>query len=462
MLGAKFLLVMLIGQVPGEQADPAALVSRLGAGQFAEREAASQDLERLGRAAMPALQAARQARDAEIRERAANILHKIEGSLLTQATRVRLDFEHAPLTDVVRSLGQQAGFKVVLSPDNFPKWRRATVTLRRAEPVPFWTAIDLLCDAAMLQRHPGATAFPGPREPTFTLTDGTSRVVTPNSDHGPFRVSLLGVHYQRDVNYAVPGVGGFAAQRLGQRPARLPNAARDRINPVTSEQFTANLSIAAEPRLCVSQNGALRMIEADDDRGNSLINDAGGPPIVHRFAGYFGATSGSVVQLQVQLRRPAMPGKTIKKFRGSIPLSISSRRPDPLIVRLDQAVGKRFANAEVEVTVHAIKSSPDTPQTFLELSIRSNERPNSAAESVDSDAFGDIYRTDTHRQQLEIYDSRDQLVPWFPSGIDSDTSRLTLTLMKMPTTGSLRELRYYNVTRASVNVPFEFADIPLP
>ena len=330
MLGAKFLLVMLMGQVPGEQADPAALVSRLGAGRFAEREAASLALERLGRAAMPALQSARRgASDAEIREPRSGILHKIEGSLLTQATRVRLDFEQAPLTDVVRSLGQQAGFKVVLSPENFPKWRRATVTLRRAEPVPFWTAIDLLCDAAMLQRHPGATAFPGPREPTFTLTDGTSRVVTPNSDYGPFRVSLLGVHYQRDVNYAVPGVGALAPQRLGQRPARLPNAARDRINPVTSEQFTAKLSIAAEPRLCVSQNGALRMIEADDDRGNSLINDAAGPPVVHRFAGYFGATSGSVVQLQVQLHRPAMPGKTIRKFRGSVPLSISSRALHP-------------------------------------------------------------------------------------------------------------------------------------
>ncbi len=174
---------------------------------------------------MPALRAARQSRDAEIRERASGVLNRDRGPRSsTQATRVRLDFEHAPLTDVVRSLGQQAGFKVVLSPDNLPKWRRATVTLHQPEPVPFWKAIDLLCDAAMLQRHPGFAAFPGPREPTFTLTDGTTRIVTPNSDHGPFRVSLLGVHYQRDVNYAVPGVARFRAATAG--PAACPDAER--------------------------------------------------------------------------------------------------------------------------------------------------------------------------------------------------------------------------------------------
>ena len=121
MLGAKLLLVMLLGQVPGEQADPGDLVSRLGAGRYAEREAASRPWSDLGRPALPALRAARDSHDPEIRNRASGLLQKIEGSLLTQPTRVRLDFEHAPLTDVVRSLSQQAGFKVALYPDNLPE-----------------------------------------------------------------------------------------------------------------------------------------------------------------------------------------------------------------------------------------------------------------------------------------------------------------------------------------------------
>ena len=55
MLVAKLLLVGLLGQVAGEQADPGDLVSQLGAGRYAEREAASRPWSDLGRPALPAL-----------------------------------------------------------------------------------------------------------------------------------------------------------------------------------------------------------------------------------------------------------------------------------------------------------------------------------------------------------------------------------------------------------------------
>ena len=125
------------------------------------------------------------------------------------------------------------------------------------------------------------------------------------------------------------------------------------------------------------------------------------------------------------------------------------------------SVGKRFANADVEITLHAIRSMPNAPQTQLEISVKANDRPGSA-ENGDSDAFGDVYRPDMHRQQLEILDARGRLASWFPSGIDSETSRLTLTLPTSPAAGSLKEIRYYTLTRATLNVPFEFADIPMP
>jgi hypothetical protein len=464
MLGAKLLLVMMLGHVPGEQPDADELIPRLGAGRYADREAASVALERVGRPALPALRAARESNDPEIRNRASGLLHKIEGTLITQPTRVRLDFQHAPLTDVVRSLSQQAGFKVALYPENLAKWKYAKVTLREPEPVPFWKAIDLVCDAAQIQHNPQLHGIAGPREPTFALTDGTVRSVTPNFDHGPFRVSLLGIHYQRDLNYAgsgLGGAGGFGPPPGIPRPAPSPSRNRGRINPVTSVQFTASLMVAAEPRLCISQSGALQVTEAVDDLGNTLTAQAGGGPVVNRFAGYFGVMNGSVLQLQAQLHRPAAPGQTIKKLRGTVPLSISSRRPDPLVVPLNQAVGKRFANPDVELTVHNLRPMPNGPQMLLELTVKGNDRAG-AQENADADAFGDVYRVETHRLQLEIIDSRGLLVPWFPSGLDSDTSRLTLTLTNLPAGGSIKELRYYTLTRASVNLPFEFSDIPMP
>jgi hypothetical protein len=95
MLGANLALIVLIGQVPS--AESAVLVDRLGSPRYAEREAAADDLERLGRQAIPALRAARDARDLEIRTRALALVNKIEGALLTQPTLVTLDFEDQPL-----------------------------------------------------------------------------------------------------------------------------------------------------------------------------------------------------------------------------------------------------------------------------------------------------------------------------------------------------------------------------
>ena len=90
MLGVKVMLLMLLGQVPEGQAKPNELVSRLGANRYAEREAASVALEGVGRPALPALRAARGSRDPEVRNRATGLVQRIEGSLLTQPTRIRL------------------------------------------------------------------------------------------------------------------------------------------------------------------------------------------------------------------------------------------------------------------------------------------------------------------------------------------------------------------------------------
>ncbi|HZW30070.1 MAG TPA: hypothetical protein VFF52_05140 [Isosphaeraceae bacterium] len=460
MLVAKLLVVVGIAQVPSGPADPAELVRQLGAARYAAREAASAALERLGRPALKALRAARDARDPEIRTRAYNLIQRIEGNLLTQPSRVRLEFDQTPLHDVMKSVSTQAGFKVALQPENVPRWRSQRVTLHQPEPLPFWKAIDRLCDAAQLQYNPSQPGFGNPREPTFTLTDGALRTVTPVSDHGPFRVSLLGLLYQSELNYAA--VGGFRPPMGADRGVRPRAGAPARLHPVSNVQFLAKLLVAAEPRLSVSLNGALQVLEAVDDRGNSLIPSGALGTVPTRFPGYFGMTHGAVLPLQAPLERPATVGKTLKTLRGAIPLTVSSRRPDPLIVPLNQGTGKRFENPDVELTLHEIRTAPNTHQTLIEFSLKPNEHRASAEHDV-ADAWTDpLYRTDTQRLQLEILDSRDQLVPCFPSGVDSETSHVTLTVTNLAHTSALKELRYHTLTRASLNVPFEFHDIPIP
>ena len=60
----------------------------------------------------------------------------------------------------------------------------------------------------------------------------------------------------------------------------------------------------------------------------------------------------TVIETHAQLKRPAIPGETIKKLRGTIPVTVSARRPGPLIVPLEKSAGKTFQNSDVQLTIH--------------------------------------------------------------------------------------------------------------
>jgi len=280
MLGANLALIVLLGQVPA--ADPAALVGRLGSPRYAEREAAAAELERLGRQAIPALRAARDARDLEIRTRASALVNKIEGALLTKPTMISLDIENQPLLDVVKILGDQAGIKLGLIPENSPNWQNRRITLHESAPLPFWRAMDRFCEAGQLQYNVGGHGIPSSREPVFPLFDGGPRVPGPTSDTGPFRVSLTSLHYQRDVAFN-QAVAIIPRRNPLPVPPLLPGANSPLPDgPAVNEQFYAQVQVSAEPRLSVSQHGPLKIVEAVDDRGQSLLPEPGNGPVTQR------------------------------------------------------------------------------------------------------------------------------------------------------------------------------------
>jgi len=465
MLGANLVLVVLLGQAPvtGPNRDPAALVAQLGAARYADRQAAAEALEQIGRPALTALRTARESRDLEVRTRARSLAQKIMGALLTQPTRIRLDFENTPLTEVTKALSLQTGFKMALYPQTLPKWRYQRVTLHGSQPVDFWKGIDQLCDAAGLQYNPSMHGY---GEPVFTLTDGSLRALTPTSDHGPFRVSLVGVHYERNLNYIHSGgIGNLPPP--GPRPAAPEPAPRDalarpRLQPSTNVQFIAQLVVVAEPRLTLTyQQDSLQLIEAIDDRGNSLMPAGKARPAL-RTAAYFGMMSGSVVHLPAELHRPSGAGESIKKLRGIIPLAVSSRRPDPLVVPLTNAAGKTFENPDLQLTVHEIRPMPNTRNMLLELTVRPTDRDVLSSHGEVESSANFFQRPSPPPLQIEVTDSRGQSVQWFQSGADAESSRVTLTLINLPQTTELKELRYYTLTRSSTNVPFSFTDIPMP
>jgi hypothetical protein len=426
-------------------------VAQLGAGRYADRESATSALLHLGRFALPALRENRQATDPEVRARVSGLIRRIEGALLTEPTKVRLDFDDLPIREIVDNLKRQTGFGIVLAPETNPRWRSERLTLHHAGPIDFWKAIDEICDLADFQYSPNMHA----------LTSQGVRTVTPNSDFGPFRVSLLGVHYQRDVNYAGhavridPLLRNERASRRGRREPAQPN-------PVLSVHCTAQLLVVCEPRLSMHHAGAPRLLEAADERGNSLMPPPNEAAAFLRDAGYFGLSGGSVMQVQAIMHRPALPGETIKKLRGSIPVTVSSRQPDPLIVPLEDSAGKTFGGEDAQITVHRVQNAPNNRRT-IELTVNApDERLGPAEGGVPGGFNSFVPRASIQQLPIEIIDSRGQKVAWSQTGFEVDTAGTVLTVTVTPHVAPLKELRYYILNRATTSIPFEFTNIPMP
>ena len=458
MAVSLLLVLQLVAQSPS--ANPQGLLEQLGSTRYAEREAAARSLEKLGREAIPVLQLGRDSRDLEIRTRAAVLLQRIEESLLTRPTMVWLNFKDVSLADAVLALSRQTGMKISLVPENLPRWDQERLNLQETEPLPFWSAMDRLAAAASLRADVELRGFGNHRQPTFSLTDRIARPVSPTSDHGPFRISLLRLEsfslvepvQEFPLMRRNPGLAGRAAARQDRLPPQLRS--------VTSTQCSVHLLVMAEPRLSVSQNGPVQILEASDNLGNSLRMANPAAPVLVPTGTLLAGSCSSVVHVGAPLNRPQHPGQTIKALRGSVPLRITARQPEPLVVPLASSAGKTFDSRDLHIVVHELRLDPNTHQRQLDLTV--HETGSEGIPSADTGAFADLgSRLDPHQQNIEIIDARDQIVPWIQTNTDLESSRITLTMAGAGVT-DLKELRYYRLSETAVNVPFSFADVPMP
>jgi hypothetical protein len=428
------LACLAAGPDPRAGADVSALVGRLGAARFAEREAAAAGLRALGRDALPALRSALDDRDAEVKARARALLERIESELLVRPTLVRLDHRDRPVADVVKDLADQSGMAVALGPDLGARPPRRPITLRTPGPLPFWRALDLLGAEARLHADLAPQPAPGAEgiAAGIVLGDGPSEGGF-TSDDGPFRVELLGAHYQRDRTLKkYPGAG---------------------LAPPVSEQFYLQAQVLAEPRLAIGQAGNLRLTEADDDLGQSLLppgpaaDAPGGPePALLEF------NAGPSLAFPIPLARPDRPGRAIRRLRGILPVVVAARRDDPLVVPLAGAPGKTFRRGDLSLAVEAIRADPDGPQTIVELTVRPGPGASSAAP-------GPLFL----EQQIEARDARGRHLGVFPQETSVRGGEVRLTLALAPAEGAApAELRYHGLTRTTAEVAFDFADVPMP
>src|SRR5262249_26027594 len=148
------------------------------------------------------------------------------------------------------------------------------------------------------------------RASTIHLVDGDPPTLTAYS--GPLRIHLFATHRHRDLNFEADGV---------------PRV------PPRSATVTVEVQAFAEPGRFINPNGRPRRV-AVDERGRAIPPQPSGgdePPDPIPPNGLIPGWI-SLLHWHLPLGLPDRPVRSPLQLRGVLPVVISSRRPDPLVI----------------------------------------------------------------------------------------------------------------------------------
>jgi hypothetical protein len=268
-LGAFLAVGLTAHLAPAAEPPPAvsALVARLGADSYAEREAASRELLKLGPVALDTLSAAASVHpDAETRLRAAALVEQLrrtsDAVTLLASKPVKLDYDRVPLGSALADLRTRTGVPLTLDQTGVADPLRP-VTVKTGE-LSAWEAVEAFCQAAGLREVFRETLPGGPEDP-ITVRRG------------------------RRVAYSVPGQA--PAPTAGQVPVLLadgksPPLPGDRslsvrvlALPATysgnrvirgAGQVVLNLDVTPLPGVKWDDVTAVRVLRAEDETGRPV------------------------------------------------------------------------------------------------------------------------------------------------------------------------------------------------
>ncbi|MDB5353369.1 MAG: hypothetical protein JWN86_4616 [Planctomycetota bacterium] len=456
--------VLLVGLLAGT--DPGELVARLGSPKYADREAASSALEKLGQSAFPALKVARNDHDPEVKSRAELLLDSIERSMLNRPATLRLEARRYTLPELAERLGKSQGVPLPLGEVGGREGRaRSFVELQSPETLAFWDILDRvgLVPQWEFEQEFGRPTF---RKASSVKLVPRNELKLPSITHGPFRLTANPLTFEEEPS----PVDLMARRGLFQQPPRLPR-------PQTPRETDLVVSIGAmvEPRLAVRSFGSVRLLECVDDNGQAIapvsrpaldpvasfgIQDRGQPP----------------ASFQIRLRPPTTPAKAIQTLRGVVSVEIEARKIEPTVISLNaQSLSERrpidCGGMRLQVQGLTPKSPAFRAGYTLDLAIQ----PEGWVAPVLPRRMGgnrrgpwDAPKFDPEflLQNLEVVDAQGQPFTGgrtIEDGFDAEGVRIRLFLpardgVDAPPTG----LRVHGHIRAAVEIPFEFKDLKLP
>jgi serine/threonine protein kinase/WD40 repeat protein len=413
-------------------------------GDARKQPEAARALEAAGPPALPALARSKESEARRITDRI------VLGEVL-EPTRVGLKLKEARIEDAVAALSQQGGIPLVYrSPPRRllgSPLKKVTVDL---EGVPFWEALDRLCEAAGLT----FTLSYSVNGPVLQLTEGTPLPRGRIAYLGPLRLQMDQLTYQRALS--LRGHGG-----------------------VPSEKLIFTVTQLGEPTPAIRQTYWPRGTEAEDDAGRSY---RGGLSQLQSFSSFGPGVYQAPMSFSVQA--PAQRGSQLKNLKGILPLDVMVRRR--VLVRVDDV-----ARAQGKVVQAA---------SGFRLAIQDLQQVGQLAVTVTLTGPA-AWSYDMNRQGFELVDNRGHRYPTFSPWLNpqprrhvdpADVAALTTAWgtgfpanfpwvaltgagrkgsqewtgqLFFASSGSLSgplQLVFFSFDQLRTELPFEFHDLPLP
>lgn len=354
----------------------AKLIQQMGSDHYADREAASKELEGLGAPALDCLKKACEAEDAEVRHRAEHALRTIEKRIETERLltprRIKLSYRDIPLADAVADLSKKSGVPITMEGDGKRK-----ITVETSETT-FWDALAQFCEkAGVNERRSGAPrADNGMTERQILLQQ---QVMILRMQRGVYRrggvpaaTSIVLVNGKSQP--APTCIAGALRIRALLGESRLmvqPNNERDAI---------FSLEVTSEPGMDLLRVLPPRITRAEDDKGTALrfVPPADEPAgnmyedlmIVNQdIAGASTGTSASHTTARTRLRDTS--AKQLNVLCGSMLVEVRTP-PGPLVTVEDisKAARKSFSCADGG-TLKVTEVKQTTNELTLKVSVDS-------------------------------------------------------------------------------------------
>ncbi|HEY2787397.1 MAG TPA: hypothetical protein VGJ05_20745 [Fimbriiglobus sp.] len=306
------------------------LVGRLGAADFRTREKAGGELLAIGDRALPQLKLVlRSEKDYEVARRIGAIVKQFEADRLAAPRRVTLKVRKVTATDALQRIARQTGYRFQLDHlKRNPEVAKSAYSFDLSD-VPFWQAVDAVCNAAGLDVNVNDDAG----TLAFTFSDCYNPIT---AYAGPFRFVATNVNTGKSISLA----------RLSRKELFSP----------APEYLSLGIGLTAEPKAQVVGVKGTQLVKAIDDLGNVVTAEAAPPQSQSYYYGYGYRSYG--YSLNLSLTRPNKDSTHLKELRARAQIVLlAETRPEVTIRDVLKVKNKKFVGRSTEVELSQVEAN---------------------------------------------------------------------------------------------------------